>query len=280
MKLRLFSLVIILTLAAGLGQGASYAKSPNSLYSEATGHTISGPFLEYYLRAANPQEVYGQPITDAFTDLKTHSLIQYFEKARFEYHPYAKDGHTIQPTPLGHILFKSYRSEAVPADQVNNSTNCRVFPDTNFRVCMAFKTFYQENGAEHTFGPPISDAIYLDKYIVQYFFYAKLIWNSALPMGESIQVADLGYEYFFTNNEDPSRLEPQPNGKDSIIDGVVELKARAMPFYAVTQREGRQTVFIHVTDQRGYAHCWRSGSSDYKNAFRGTKSLYCQQADR
>lgn len=249
----MLSLVLIFTLVFGMGWETVFAQSPNLIYSEKTGHSISGAFLEYYLRAKNPQEVYGEPITDAFTDNKSNQLVQYFEKARFEYHFSAGEDQAIQPTPLGYLHYKISRAKATPEAQINNSPNCRVFPDTSYRVCRAFLTYYQENGAEHTFGPPVSDAISLDNYLVQYFFYAKLIWNPNLPSGKSIVVADLGYEYFFTNKEDPSRLEPQPNARNSAIAGIVELNARAVPMEAVTTRNGSQTISIHVTDQRRIA---------------------------
>lgn len=251
MKTRLFSLLILLTLAGALGAEKAVAKSPNAIYSKATGHAIRGPFLEFYLRIPNPQEIYGEPITDAFTDLDTHGLVQYFEKARFEYDPYAKDGNTIHLTPLGEILYETDRTKAAPAAYINNSANCRISLETNLRVCNAFLTYYLANGAGNTFGPPVSEAVTLDKYFVQYFTHARLIWNPALPPNGSIEVADLGVEYFYANKEDPARLEPQTGEGESVKAGVTELSAQASPHQGVTQREGRQTIYIHVSDQRG-----------------------------
>ena len=251
MRGRLLFLLLVFTLSGSLGLGVSVAQSPDFIYSETKGHTISGAFLEYYLRAHDPKAVYGEPITEAFTDPKTNLLVQYFEKARFEFHPTAPTGRQVQMTPLGHKLYLLSREQALPA-VFATSQGCRVFPDSGYQVCQAFLAFYKENGGEYTFGPPVSNAVYLNGRLVQYFFYSKLEWHPDLPRGKSIVIADLGYEFFHENKEDSSRLAPiHLSDENSIIASILSLHPKAITQQAITSTQGRQTIDILVKDQRG-----------------------------
>jgi spore germination protein len=68
------------------------------LYFEVTGHTACGPFLEYWeshglnlgdagISYRESLALFGYPISAEFTDPDTGLTTQYFERARFEYHP-------------------------------------------------------------------------------------------------------------------------------------------------------------------------------------------------
>ncbi|MFL5732059.1 MAG: hypothetical protein ACJ78Q_02565, partial [Chloroflexia bacterium] len=64
---------------------------PGVRWFAPTGHTLSGPFLDYWTRYGGlPQ--FGYPITEEFvepagTTGKQPLVVQYFERSRFEYHP-------------------------------------------------------------------------------------------------------------------------------------------------------------------------------------------------
>jgi len=63
-------------------------------YFPETKHTLSGKFLKYWLKRGG-LEIFGYPISEPFdeagADGQTHPT-QYFERARFEYHPEDMDG--------------------------------------------------------------------------------------------------------------------------------------------------------------------------------------------
>jgi hypothetical protein len=78
--------------AAPLGLTADV--DPNKVYFAETGHYISAGFLAYW-KSHGGLEVFGYPITEEFTeqnpaapagDGESHT-VQYFQRARFEFHP-------------------------------------------------------------------------------------------------------------------------------------------------------------------------------------------------
>jgi hypothetical protein len=63
---------------------------PERDFFPATGHTLGGAFRRYW-RAHGALSIFGYPISEAFTEINAQNgnayLVQYFERARFEYHP-------------------------------------------------------------------------------------------------------------------------------------------------------------------------------------------------
>jgi uncharacterized protein YkwD len=62
----------------------SFASQANNLYFKESGHSLRGPFLDYW-RAHGGVRVLGFPITEQYSE--NGLLVQYFERARMEYHP-------------------------------------------------------------------------------------------------------------------------------------------------------------------------------------------------
>ena len=56
-----------------------------------TGHTVEGEFLAFYQQVSNPLLLYGYPITERMTS-KDGLVVQYFQRARFEWHPEVPEG--------------------------------------------------------------------------------------------------------------------------------------------------------------------------------------------
>jgi hypothetical protein len=78
-----------------------------SVCTEATGHCVWGRFLERWRELGVP--IVGLPISDQFeeksTDGKTY-WVQYFERARFEYHPENTPPHDVLLGLLGRQLYR------------------------------------------------------------------------------------------------------------------------------------------------------------------------------
>lgn len=54
-------------------------------YYQETGHNLGGAFLSYYTNNGGT-EIFGFPITELITDTHTGMTVQYFERARMEWH--------------------------------------------------------------------------------------------------------------------------------------------------------------------------------------------------
>ena len=77
---------------------AATAAGPGCAYFAATGHTVCGGFLGYWqshglefgdpgITARESLALFGYPLSEEFTDPATGLTVQYFERARFEWHP-------------------------------------------------------------------------------------------------------------------------------------------------------------------------------------------------
>ncbi len=259
-----FSLIAALCLLAVQWTSAN-AQNSNSEYFDQTGHNVQGEFLQYYRKVANPTLVYGYPITEAFQS-KDGLRVQYFQRARFEYHPELPEGQRIRLTLIGANLY----TPSIPLT-FDNPFACRVFPETGYPVCFTFLEFFDANGGLAQFGYPVSPFEYKDNVIVQYFQYARFEWQPWNSENQRVVLTDLGRVYFDKMNEDPGLLPPAPPSNSATDLLVLSLQVRAFVQKAVTLTNDQQTIFIVVQDQRSQpvngASCttvvrWPDGHSD------------------
>ncbi|MBN9390537.1 MAG: cellulase family glycosylhydrolase [Chloroflexi bacterium] len=113
---------VLLRLAGNLTtQGRSFGPSPvtssgpDLYYFPQTQHSLQGRFLDYWIKWGG-LPVYGYPTSEPFTELnpadnKTYT-VQYFERARFEYHP-EFDG-TRYEVELGLLGWQLLNKASVP----------------------------------------------------------------------------------------------------------------------------------------------------------------------
>lgn len=180
------------------------AQSAEVLYFVETGHNLSGEFLQKFRNASDPLLVYGYPITEQLTG-REGRLVQYFQRARFEFHPELPAGQRVQLTPLGRALYS-------PLMQLNvtNPAGCEYFAATGFWVCFDFLQFYRAHGGLAQFGYPISPFEFHDGLVVQYFEYARFEWQPSLPQGAQVVLTMVGRIYFSALGEDPGLLARVP----------------------------------------------------------------------
>jgi hypothetical protein len=104
--------VLLGLLGSQLVQGRKFPGIPSpagaeSVCAKETGHCVWGKFLERWRTLGVP--IVGLPLSDQFeergTDGKTY-IVQYFERARFEYHPENKPPYDVLLGLLGRQLFK------------------------------------------------------------------------------------------------------------------------------------------------------------------------------
>jgi hypothetical protein len=221
--------------------GIVYAQDGStSQYFPETGHNVSGEFWKYYQGVPNPDLVFGYPLTEAFSNVESGRVVQYFTRARFELYPEQPEGQRVRLSPLGNSVY-------TPGQGVNIFTpmGCRTFPN-GFFICYAFLDFFDKYGGQAVFGQPISGFEFLNGRIVQYFERARFDWYPEYGEGQKVVLADLGRIYFDVAKEDANRL--QPVRYDGIVD-VLTLQTRAFVWKAVTKATDQQAIYVVVQDQ-------------------------------
>ena len=163
---------------------------PNGLsrYFEATGHNIHHGFLRYF-DTNGGVETFGLPLTEEF--VLGGRTVQYFEKARFEYHPeHAGTRYEVQLGLLGDEVTVGRRPfpRAQPFPSVPGH---RYFPETRQAVHYGFLAYWESQGALDRFGYPISDEMQENGRIVQYFQRARFEWY---PVPGEVRLGSIGTE--------------------------------------------------------------------------------------
>lgn len=164
------------------------AQGGSSLLFAETGHTLGGAF-RYYWERNGGLSMYGYPITEEFTeqnpqDGKTYT-VQYFERARFEYHP---ENHGTQyEVLLGHLgraIISGREGEAPFQSVPRPSTSNRLyFSETGHTLGSGFRSYWEKNGGLAQFGFPLSEEFSEvnpndgKTYAVQYFERARFEYH-------------------------------------------------------------------------------------------------------
>jgi hypothetical protein len=248
------SLFVALLLTAYIGLTAFKLPVPpkqdggTSQYFDQTGHNVGYPFYAYFLRTGGVMQ-YGYPITDEYVDPDTHLLVQYFQKARLEWHPGNADPYKVQLGLLGSELGK--QTAPIPISQMppQNDPNCLYFPDTGHSTCFVFRNYWLTQGGLDRFGYPISEFVTENGMLVQYFQRARMEWHPEKLAGQRIQLAPLGSIYYAAAGFDATRLAPV--GAQGHLGVVTTLQARASVFKSTARANDSQTSFVFVTDQFG-----------------------------
>ena len=163
-----------------------------SIYFEETGHNVRHGFLKYF-NARGGLAAFGLPLTEEFVE--GGRVVQYFERARFEYHPeLAGTPYETQLGLLNDALTAPRRPFAgdTPFPTVPDH---RYFPETGHSVHFGFLRFWETQGALDRFGYPISQEVVEHGRTVQHFQRARLEWVPDAPPGQQVQIAKVGSEY-------------------------------------------------------------------------------------
>jgi hypothetical protein len=140
-------------------------------YFAETSHNLGGAFRAYW-QANGGLTRFGLPLTEEFTetspdDGKTYT-VQYFERARFEYHPENAPPYDVLLVRLGLRL----RPLDPPADPLAGAS---YFTQTGHNLSGTFLQYWLANGGLAVYGYPTSEAFTETSptdgkpYLVQYF---------------------------------------------------------------------------------------------------------------
>jgi hypothetical protein len=165
--------------AAGTAsQAASVSSAPmDPYYFPETQHYVSGRFRQYW-EDNGGLFVFGYPLTRTYMEASTDGkqyLTQYFERARFEYHPENSQPYDVLLTLVGNEVIADRKNEQpfLPVQNPNNGS--AYFAETGHTLSGDFLEFWQRWGGLQNFGFPWSEpfqevnSVDGKVYTVQYF---------------------------------------------------------------------------------------------------------------
>jgi hypothetical protein len=198
-------------IAAPLIPIPAFTDTPEHRFFPATDHSLNFGFKAYW-EANGGIAIFGLPISEEFTEREadgTARTVQYFERARFEYHkefagtPYEVElGLLTEEVAAGRTgvpAFKTADIGATPGGSI-------VFPATGHTLADPFRAFWEANGGLPLFGLPISEpfpevnADTGQTYLVQYFERYRLEYHpEGIALGR-LGVQDARLRGYFTDN--------------------------------------------------------------------------------
>jgi len=221
--------------------GGDPPPSQERRFFQETGFWVSGAFLSYF-DTHGGLEVFGYPISAPYNN---HGiLVQYFQKARMEWHPFNPDPYKVQLGLLGEEM--GFRRPPVASPRV--SIGRVYYPETGHSVAHMFLRYFANHGGVDLFGYPISEMLIENQRIVQYFQRLKLVWD---PWASRMSVGNLGELYVSLHRD---RLPPDALMRGSYRiagQGPVSWRIRVGMGRSVVGLERMQEVRILLTDDRG-----------------------------
>ncbi len=180
----LISLFLMLTSVSAVAADAMSASQPaqpqdGCTYYSETQHNLCAGFRAYWEKYGG-LAVFGYPITEEYVD--NGMTVQYFERARFEWHPgewperwdvmlgllgntYASNLGLMGTAPFTH----HDNTSGCATYSGTGSTGCVYFAATGHSVSGKFLDYWNMHGGLAIFGYPISDQYTENGHTVQYF---------------------------------------------------------------------------------------------------------------
>lgn len=162
---------------------AAYPLETSHFFPE-TGYTVANGFLRYWDQNGG-LAAFGYPLTNEFQQDGT--TMQYFERARFEWHPgAAPDDYDVLLGLLGDELTLQQRASGEPefkSSVPNTADDCTYFAPTGHNLCAPFAAYWNDFGGLALYGYPISEAFRVNGTLVQYFERARLEWHPGVAPG-------------------------------------------------------------------------------------------------
>ncbi|MEI8166106.1 MAG: L,D-transpeptidase [Chloroflexales bacterium] len=143
-----------------------------TVYFPQTSHHLSNRsgFLNFW-RSNGQVYIFGYPISEELVE-QGH-IVQYFERARFEYRP---DLATDQQVQLGLVGREILAAQGVPGTIDDPQNGALYFPETRHSLSGEFRRLWEKRGGLQVFGFPLSETVDENGRSVQYFERAKLVY--------------------------------------------------------------------------------------------------------
>jgi hypothetical protein len=190
--------------------------SSNSIYYRQTGHYIKDAFLNYWLMNGG-LTLYGYPITE---ETQIDGVpVQYFQRARFEYHPDSSRPWHVDLAAVGSLVTQGREFGTVNAQQAGSGRT--YFAQTQHTMGGAFAAYWNNHGGVAIFGYPISEEMQENGMTVQYFERARF----ELAAHGRVQLGQLGVELL---NRQMAQATP---GIDASVEQPVTRPGYQMSFH-------------------------------------------------
>ncbi len=160
---------------------------PATLFFYDTGHSLRGFFRDYWENHGALSQ-FGLPLTEEYDELnpidKKVYRVQYFERARFEYHPENLPPYNVLLGLLARQIsvgreFEDPFLAVTPPDKANSSGKL-FFSDTGHTLTGSIRKYWEKTGGLAVYGFPISEEFMEvnqadgKTYLVQYFERSRL----------------------------------------------------------------------------------------------------------
>jgi hypothetical protein len=177
---------------------------PGVLYFPIVGHSLQGGFRVYW-EGHGGLDQFGYPITEEFHEYDqakgTDTTVQYFERARLEWHPENRPPYDILLGLLGRTVAAGREAEAPFQPQpAPFPPTWRYFPETGHVIAPELATYWETHGGLPIYGYPISNPFTEvnqadgKPYLVQYFERNRLEYHPELPEAYRVSLGLLGTE--------------------------------------------------------------------------------------
>jgi spore germination protein len=141
----------------------AFANTPTKVFFPQTGHSLGGAFKDYWEKNGGLAQ-FGYPWTEEFYEVNPSDgkvyIVQYFERARFEYHPeFRGSKYEVLLGLLGRQVTEG-RSGEIPFQRIKSfqsTKDCYYFEETGHSLCHGFKRYWEQNGGLALYGFPISE---------------------------------------------------------------------------------------------------------------------------
>jgi hypothetical protein len=167
-------LVILLFLTACRGQPTPTPLPAETRHFPQTNQIVQGDFLRFF-DTYGGVDSFGLPLTGEI--VVDSWRVQYFEKARLEYHPENEPAYRVTAGWLGELLRR--RQPPLPNSHIPpaNHPYRRYYPQTGHTLSGDFLTYFDSHGGPVRFGLPIGEP-FLDKgRITQDFQSIRFFWS-------------------------------------------------------------------------------------------------------
>ncbi|MCO5175390.1 MAG: glycosyl hydrolase family 18 protein [Thermomicrobiales bacterium] len=177
---------VVNSLATPAARVPAFNSTADRLYFSETGHSLAYGFLTYWQQNGGLAR-FGYPKTEEFTEYdplvgKSYT-VQYFERARFEYHPeFAGSEFEVL---LGHMGRWALAKRGIDpwASATSPKTGLTYFAETGHNMGAEFQQYWTMHGGLMSFGFPISEPVRERNqedgrtYLVQYFERARFEYH-------------------------------------------------------------------------------------------------------
>ncbi len=219
-------------LAALLLPATAQAAGSDTTFFPQTNHSVSFGFKRFF-ETRGGLDNFGYPVTEEIRE--NGWTVQYFQRARFEYHPeHAGTRYEVELGLLGDLTADRTFDKAAPAP------GARYYKETGHNLSGAFLKFYDERGGLDIFGYPTSEPFERAGFTVQYFQRNRFELH-----GSEVMLGLLGDEYLAKRAATNAQPSTAPGGP-TLADAAQLTPPPPQPIEVVSPPQAQPIIRVAV----------------------------------